>query len=148
MEQPQAVSAPEADDLARMEAQRASVHAYAAPESRASLEAPAGKLGLIRALLTAGVFQPEQTAALESLGIVLGDALVRHVDGAEWVMVEDEYGRDPAVRIQGTTVLLFPLTMISKRIEAGEPVDVFALFNGILDHVEELRSGAGVGAPT
>jgi hypothetical protein len=31
MEQPQTVSAPEADDLARMEAQRASVHAYAAP---------------------------------------------------------------------------------------------------------------------
>lgn len=30
-----------------MEARRASVHAYVAPESRASLEAPAGKLGLI-----------------------------------------------------------------------------------------------------
>lgn len=148
MEQPQTVSAPRADDLARMEAQRASVHACAAPDSRASLEAAAGKLRLVRALLAAGVFQPEQTAALQSLGIVLGDALVQHVGGAEWVMVEDEYGRDPAVRIKGTTVLLFPLTMISKRIEAGEPVDVFALFNGILDHIEELRSGAAVGGPT
>lgn len=143
MEQPQTVSAPEADDLARMEARRASVHAHAAPESRTSLETPAGKLGLIRALLAAGVFRPDQTAALQSLGIVLGDALVQHVVGAEWVMVEDEYGRDPAVRIQGTTVLLFPLTMISKRIEAGEPLDVFAMFNGLLDHLEDLGSRAG-----
>ncbi len=143
MEQPQTVSAPAADDHARMDAQRA----YAVPESRASLAAPAGKLGLIRALLTAGIFQPEQTAALQSLGIVLGDALVQHVDGAEWVMVEDDYGRDPAVRIQGTTIL-FPLTMISKRIEAGELVDVFTLFDGILDYIEELRSCTAVGGPT
>ena len=35
-------------------------------------------------------------------------------------MVEDEKGRDPAIRIPGTTVILFPLTMISKRIERGE----------------------------
>lgn len=85
------------------------------------------------------MFQPEQTAALQSLGIVLGDALRSHV--AEWVMVEDQY-RDPAVRVRGTSVLLFPLTMISKRVEAGEPVDVFAMFNGLLDHIGALRHGA------
>ncbi len=142
MESPQTVSSLEADDVAWMQAQRVPVHAYVAPESRASLETAAGKLGLIRALLAAGVFQPDQTAALQSLGIVLGDALVQHVDGAEWVMVQDEYGRDPGVRIRGTTVLLFPLTMVSKRAEAGEVVDVFALFNGLLDHIDALRSGA------
>jgi len=30
-------------------------------------------------------------------------------------MVEDEHGRDPAVRIPKTTIILFPMTMISKR---------------------------------
>jgi hypothetical protein len=39
-------------------------------------------------------------------------------------MVADEYGRDPALRCPGTTVIVFPLTMISKRIEAGESVSV------------------------
>jgi hypothetical protein len=32
--------------------------------------------------------------------------------------MEDAHGRDPAVRRPGTTIILFPLTMISKRIEA------------------------------
>lgn len=40
MAQPRTVSAPAADDLAGLEARRASVHAVVAPESRASLETP------------------------------------------------------------------------------------------------------------
>ncbi|WP_143154149.1 DUF3806 domain-containing protein [Rhodanobacter sp. OK091] len=31
----------------------------------------------------------------------------------------DEYGRDPVPRLPGTSVLLFPLTMISRRVERG-----------------------------
>lgn len=57
----------------------------------------------------------------------------------EWVMVEDDSGRDPAVQLPGSTIILYPLTMISKRIERGEKVDVFDLFNGIAAKVEEAQ---------
>jgi hypothetical protein len=57
----------------------------------------------------------------------------------EWVMVEDEHGRDPAVRLPSTSIIFFPLTMISKRIERGEKVDVFDLFNGVAAKVEEIQ---------
>jgi hypothetical protein len=57
----------------------------------------------------------------------------------EWVMVEDEHGRDPAVRLPKTSIILFPLTMISKRIERGEKVDVFDLFNGVATKVQEMQ---------
>jgi hypothetical protein len=50
---------------------------------------------------------------------------------------EDEYGRDPALRLQGTPFIVFPLTMISKRVERGEDVDVRELFDGA---VEDLSS--------
>ena len=102
-------------------------------------ETAAGKLGAIRALLDAGVFRADQTYELQCLGIVLGDALVQEL-GMEWVMVEDEYGRDPATRVRGTSIVVFPLTMISKRVERGESVDIFALFNDIAGHVENLRA--------
>ncbi len=52
-----------------------------------------------------------------------------------WVVVEDDYGRDPALSLAGTTVLVFPQTMISKRVEDGEEIDVFKLFNGICEVV-------------
>ena len=34
---------------------------------------------------------------------------------------------------------MFPLTMISKRVERGEAVDVFQLFNGVAAEVERMR---------
>jgi hypothetical protein len=62
--------------------------------------------------------------------------------GMEWIMVEDEYGRDPAVRLPNTRIILYPMTMISKRIERGEKVDVFELYNGAAAQVEDLKGKA------
>ena len=73
------------------------------------------------------------------MGIVLGDALVQQL-GVEWRAVEDEFGRDPCVQLPGTTIVLFPLTMISKRIEQGEHVDVFDLFNRAANEIESLKN--------
>lgn len=64
------------------------------------------------------------------MGVVLGDVFVQDM-GFHWIIVQHDYGRDPAIKFQNTSVLLFPLTMISKRIERGETVDVFDLYNGV-----------------
>jgi Domain of unknown function (DUF3806) len=55
-----------------------------------------------------------------------------------WVAVEDENGRDPAVELPGTTVVVFPLTMISRRIERGEEVNVLGLFKSICEKIREV----------
>jgi len=136
----QKVTALTDEDQQRLTEQRAVVERYLKNEdSRNKYQTPAGKLGTIRAILQADVFKSTQTYELQCLGIVLGDTFVQEL-GMEWVMVEDEYGRDPAVRIPETSIILFPLTMISKRIEQGEEVDVFALFNGVVAEVDELKS--------
>ena len=125
-------------DQERLATQRAVVEHYLADEqSRANYQTVPGKLGTLRALLDQNVFKPNQTYELQCMGIVLGDAFVQHL-GMEWIMVQDEFGSDPAVRVPGTTVILFPLTMISKRVERGEAVDVFDLFNGVADQVAAL----------
>lgn len=128
-----------AADHERLKAQRAVVEQYLGDDqSRENYKQAAGKLGTIRALLDQNVFRPDQTYELQCMGIVLGDAFVQHL-GVEWIMVQDEHGRDPAVRLPGTTLILYPLTMISKRVERGETVDVFDVFNGVADHVAAIR---------
>jgi Domain of unknown function (DUF3806) len=89
----------------------------------------------------AGWVAPTETYKLQCLGITLGDALVQEL-GMEWVMVEDDYGRDPAIRLPGTTVVLFPLTMISKRVERGETVDIMELFRGVLELARDAAKKA------
>ena len=53
-------------------------------------------------------------------------------------MVEDEYGRDPAIRYKESSLLAFPRTMLSKRVEDGELPDVEELFDGLARRLEEL----------
>jgi len=139
----QNVSSPSEADRRRLDDQRAVVEKYLADDSsRAKYKTAAGKLGTIRAILDGNVFKPNQTYELQCLGIVLGDAFALEL-GLEWVTVEDAHGRDPAMRLPGTSIILFPLTMISKRIERGEKVDVFDLFNGVAAEVESARQRGG-----
>lgn len=139
---PQRITVLTPEDQARLRDQRAVVEKYLADEaSRQKYQTAGGKLGLIRAVLHANIFKPAQTYELQCLGIVLGDAFVQELK-MEWVVVEDESGRDPAVRLPGTSITLYPLTMISKRIERGDNVDVFELFNAAAARVDEvLKSG-------
>ncbi len=125
----QEITYPTDAELARIEAQRDWVRGHYEPEAKYKYESLEGKLRLLRAIIEAGWIEKTETVKLQCLGIALGDAIAQEL-ALEWVTVEDEFGRDPALRVPGTTVLLFPLTMISKRIERGEHVDVDDLFDG------------------
>ena len=124
-------------DQQRLSEQRAVVTRYLDGDGLTKYETAAGKLGTLRALLAANVFRSDQTYELQSMGVVLGDVFVQDM-GFHWLMVEDEYGRDPGIRYAESSVILFPLTMIAKRVEAGEQVDVFDLYNGVAAHAGEL----------
>lgn len=135
----QKVAKPAPDDLARIEAQRDWVRAHYDAEAQHKYETVAGKLFLLQAIVDAGWIEKSETVKLQCLGVALGDALAQEL-GMEWVTVEDEYGRDPALRLPGTTVLAFPLTMISKRIERDEKVIVVELFDGVCEHVRRMKN--------
>ncbi|HLL24915.1 MAG TPA: DUF3806 domain-containing protein [Kofleriaceae bacterium] len=130
-------------DLAQLAAQRAVVERYLGNDVQ-NLEnyaTPAGKLGLLRAILDAGLFRPNHTYELQCMGVVFGDVFVQ-VCGWEWRMVEDDLGRDPCIKLPSSTIVIYPLTMISKRVEHGEAVDVFALFDEIAADAERLAAAA------
>lgn len=108
-------------------AKRKWVREHYAPEAEHKYESLEGKLDLLETILESGWIRPDETLKLQCLGITFGDAMAQDL-GLTWVAVEDEYGRDPALTWQGTSVVAFPLTTISKRIERGETVDVRELF--------------------
>jgi hypothetical protein len=67
---------------------------------------------------------------MQALGVVVGDVMAHNFD-LEWVVFEDQYGRSRALNVKGTTDLVFPVTMISKRYEVSLPVNVRALYDEI-----------------
>lgn len=106
-------------------------------EAHQQYQTPAGKLGLIQAILDHKVFAADQAWELQCLGVVLGDAFVQHL-GMEWMAVDDEDGHSPAVQMPKTSIILFPVTMIHRRIMEGQDVNVFGLFNNAVEQVNDL----------
>ena len=111
-------------------------HYVSNPEQ--SYEGYAAKLVLIDRILASGWIKSDETWKLQSLGVALGDALAEYL-GLHWVAVEDEYGRDPALQDGATSLKLYPLTMISKRVENGETPEAVDIFKSLVRKIETLR---------
>jgi hypothetical protein len=113
-------------DSERLDQQRALVAAVAKQRYGTVLSGTKKDLPIVQQLIDDKVFKKSQTYELQSLGVVLGDVLASELP-LRWVMITDEYGTDPTLRFKNTTVNINALTMISKRVERDEQVDVFRL---------------------
>lgn len=97
----------------------------------------AGKLRVIDAILVNGWVASNETWKLQALGAAFGDALGQELL-LDWVSVEDEIGATAALNWPGTSILTFPLTAISKRVERKEKVDVFVLFHEACANLRDI----------
>ena len=80
-----------------------------------------------------------QTYELQCLGIAFGDVLASELP-LRWMMVTDEYGTDLTLRFKDTTVQVNAVTMIAKRVEKGEEVDVQTLLRMTGEQISKLET--------
>jgi hypothetical protein len=127
------------DEVARVESQRAWVRDHYDEAVRHHYETVDGKLRVLDTILRSSWIEATETWKLQCLGITFGDALAQKM-GLVWVAVEDAYGRDPALRDEETSIVTFPMTTISKRVERGETVDVRRLLDAACQSIARLRA--------
>ena len=120
-------SPPKPEDTKRLASQWLSVSKLAEEKLSRPLDQSLEDLSAIQRLLDDDVVD-RGTYALQCLGVALGRVMIHNIQGLDWWIVEDEYGRDPCLRYLATTIQFNPLTMISKRVEHGEDVDIRHLF--------------------
>ena len=61
------------------------------------------------------------------MGVIMGDLLAADLD-MHWIVYEDKIGRSRALRYRDTEEYLFPVTMISRRREAGNNTPVVDIY--------------------
>jgi hypothetical protein len=127
------------DDALEVEERRKWVREHFEPEAQHKYETIEDKLRLLKIILKERWIEPHETWKLQSLGITFGDILLQKLN-LLWVMVEDEHGRDPALIVPGTSIIVYPLTVISKRIERGESVDIQDLYEGLCALVDKRKA--------
>jgi hypothetical protein len=130
------------DDIADLEAKRTWVRDHYDEAARHKYETLEGKLRLLDTILQNKWIALNETLKLQCLGVTFGDALAQRL-GLTWVAVDDEHGRDLALALDGTSVRVFPITSISKRIERGEEVEVYRLFEEACGSIERLKPIGG-----
>jgi hypothetical protein len=81
---------------------------------------------------------PDETYTLQAFGVALGDVLAKQL-GLDWAIYEDELGRSRALGLGGNEAI-FPVTMISKRVELGVPFTVDELYQKAVETVEQARA--------
>jgi hypothetical protein len=99
----------------------------------------ANDLRVLQLLLDRRLVRPNQTRELQAMGVIMGDLLATDLD-MHWVIYEDNIGRTRALRYKLTEEYLFPITMISRRREAGNTTPVADVYQKAYDIIEPLRT--------
>ena len=78
----------------------------------------------------------DQVAELQAMGMVMGDLLAQDL-GLHWVVYADRVGRTRALRYRDTDAFLFPVTLVSRRWEAGDRTPVAVIYATARDNMRE-----------
>ncbi|MBK6289185.1 MAG: DUF3806 domain-containing protein [Gammaproteobacteria bacterium] len=118
------VGALQAGDEARLREQRQLIGDLAALHLGRGLNGERERdLDTLQQLLDRRILGPGQTAELQAMGVVMGDLLAHELD-MHWVIYRDDEGRSRALQLGSSANFLFPVTMISRRVDAGIQVRV------------------------
>jgi hypothetical protein len=94
-------------------------------------------LVLMQRVLDAGPYTEDATAEVVALGTALGDVIAR-TTGTHWVRYSDEEGVDLALRYGETSIVVFPRSMLLKRLERNEDPDVRYLHDQVCASIQDM----------
>jgi hypothetical protein len=95
-------------------------------------------LPLLQRFLDEGGVARTSGAELQNLGLAIGNVFA-HELGFHWVIV----AKEPALRFKSTTMLLFPVSLLSKALESGKKPDIGELFKAIEKDLARRKSEVG-----
>lgn len=104
------------------------------------MDASMSDLGRLQTIVDSAQIPIDHSQELESLGIVFGKVFVNATANYDWWIMEDEYGKDVCIRYKETSLLIFPQTMLSKRIEDGAVLNVIDLFHSIRQELDRIKN--------
>lgn len=123
-----------------MREQRKRVEALANALGRRLSGNPARDIDTLQTILDRGLVSREDRLSLQALGVVFGD-LLAHRLGMRWVVYRDRAGRSRALQYRNEAIYLFPVTMISRRVEAQSARPIDDLYQTTLEDTRKRLPG-------
>jgi Domain of unknown function (DUF3806) len=112
------------------------VNGWIVPGKESKYTSVESRLKLLQMIIDSGSLLPTEKLKLQCLGTYFGVVICDYT-GWKFELYNDEYGEDLSIKVKDKESRIFPVTMISKRIEDGEKVNVFELFTKIIPLAKE-----------
>jgi len=130
-----------------LERQREKIDRIARLQLGSQLRGDLRDLTVLQQIIDRKLIPTTNTEDLQALGAVLGEVMRADVPSLEWKIYEDKIGRSRALCARGTQECLFPITMLSRRIEVGLQPNVRTVYEEALTimdpYVTQIPYGGG-----
>lgn len=111
-----------------LERQRQSIDEITRSEFGSRLRGDKSDLRLLARILEQDLVNQTEKQKLQAMGVVLGDVFANELN-MQWRVYRDADGKSRAVCLPEVRQCLFPVTMISKRMEVGVKPDINELYD-------------------
>lgn len=116
-----------------MEQQVAKIETIARTKLGSRLRGDTSDLDTLQRIVDRDLIERDDLSRLQAMGVVLGNVMAAEVPKLQWKVYEDQKGRSRALCVEGARECLFPVTMLSRRIEVGLNPDVRKVYNEALE---------------
>ena len=96
-------------------------------------------LPLLQRLVDQQIIQKSDVASWQAAGVVLGDVIANETN-LRWVAVEDELGSSRALQWKRSQNFVFPVTLLSRRVQFDQAIDLQTIFDTVLIEVEAFKA--------
>ncbi len=133
---------PKIEDLAwldnqHLDNQRAVVDELVKLKLGDSIRGNKSDLAILQRIIDQRLISKDDRKRMQALGVVLGDQFQREFN-LVWRIYEDKAGRSRAVCFKDTEHCLFPVTMLSRRMEVGLVPNVHKIYDETAELLEPL----------
>ncbi|MDM1395861.1 DUF3806 domain-containing protein [Myroides odoratimimus] len=126
---------PKYDDVVRLETASAKILGIAAEDLQTYHES-GDSITKLQEILNLREYAVNDYEYHQALGILFGACFQYQYSDFHWIVVHDQYGRELALQYQDYALQCFPISMITKRIEDEVDIDVIALMEDVVQHIE------------
>lgn len=136
-------------DQNRMEQETTKINELAQTKTGTPLRRDLTDLDTLQRIINDELVAIDDNDTQQALGVVLGNVMLADFPTTfEWKVYEDELGRSRALCVKQTSSCLFPVTMLSRRMEVGTKPDVKKIYNDAIllmqKHLPKLPYDGGI----
>lgn len=125
-------------DKNRMDQETTKVNELAQTKLGTPLRRDLSDLSTLQRIVDKELVATDNFELQQAMGVVLGNVMLADFPNTfEWKIYEDELGRSRALCVRKTNDCLFPVTMLSRRMEVGTKPDVRKIYDDALLRMEK-----------